>query len=189
RQYLYRRSPDGEFQLNPAINFLNKSYSQSFSNTFNSTVEFKKDFGGNRVNILVGYEFINNRSDKFKAYRDNYILQDYSQLNAGSPANQQNSGSASEWALQSFFGRFNYNYKYRYLVEANLRYDGSSRFSQNNKWGLFPSFSAGWIVTEEPFMETIDFMSLFKIRGSWGQLGNQEIGNYAFASVVNLNRP
>src|SRR5690606_24259779 len=93
-----------------------------------------------------------------------------------------------EWALRSFFGRINYNFQGKYLLEANLRIDGSSRFYEGYKWGTFPSFSVGWRLSEETFLKDSEWLSELKLRASWGQLGNQLIGNYPFASVINLGQ-
>lgn len=82
----------------------------------------------------------------------------------------------------SFFARASYDYKSKYLISASVRCDGSSRFGQNNKWGLFPSVSAGWKINEESFLKDISWINLLKIRASWGQAGNDRIGNYAFAA-------
>ncbi|HEY0769001.1 MAG TPA: SusC/RagA family TonB-linked outer membrane protein, partial [Sphingobacteriaceae bacterium] len=96
-----------------------------------------------------------------------------------------NSGTASEWALQSFFGRINYDFKQKYLLEVNGRYDGSSRFFTGNKYGFFPSVSAGWRISEESFMAPFkNVISNLKLRGSWGRLGNQDIGTYPFTTTV-----
>ena len=86
----------------------------------------------------------------------------------------------------SVFGRFNYNYKERYLFEANMRYDGTSRISSENRWGIFPSFSIGWRLTEEDFVKNLNWSWLnnFKVRASWGQLGNQNIGLYPYQAMI-----
>lgn len=97
-------------------------------------------------------------------------------------------GNAHEVALQSFFGRVNYNYADKYLFEMNLRYDGSSRMPKNNRYGLFPSFSGGWAISNEDFFNKSSIVSFLKLRGSWGQLGNQEIGDYAYVQNVNLDQ-
>lgn len=94
-------------------------------------------------------------------------------------------GSATDWALKSFFGRFNYNYKQRYLLEANLRRDASSRFSSNSRVGTFPSFSLGWRASEEEFIKNLSIFQNLKIRGSWGKLGNNASGNYDYQSLYN----
>ncbi|SHF84281.1 TonB-linked outer membrane protein, SusC/RagA family [Fodinibius roseus] len=174
--------------IHPSKNELSQNFSRNFENNINLTVDYDQSLENHNISLLGGYEFIHFRTDYFDAYRDNFPLQDFEQLNAGSQSNMQNSGSAAEWALQSLFGRVNYDYQNKYLLEANVRYDGSSRFTEDNRWGIFPSFSAGWVISEESFMETAEFISSLKIRGSWGQLGNQQIGNYPFASVVNLGQ-
>lgn len=93
--------------------------------------------------------------------------------------------STSEWGLMSFFGRVNYAYAGKYLLEANLRYDGSSRFAPKKRWGLFPSFSAGWNIGKESFMSGADWLSALKLRASWGKTGNNNSGNYAWQSIFN----
>ncbi len=96
-------------------------------------------------------------------------------INAGDVSTQQASGYTRQLNMLSWFGRVNYDFAGRYLFEANLRADASSRFADGHRWGYFPSFSAGWRVSEEPFMESAkSWLSNFKIRGSWGMLGNQE---------------
>ena len=86
--------------------------------------------------------------------------------------------------FRSLFGRFNYDFKERYLFEANMRYDGTSRISDENRWGVFPSFSVAWRATEEEFIKNLNlnWLNNFKLRGSWGQLGNQNIGLYPLSS-------
>lgn len=115
-------------------------------------------------------------------------------LSTGNPETSTNSGGASEWALRSFFGRINYDFDNKYLFEFNIRRDGSSRFGANNRWGTFPSFSAGWVISEEDFFNNEGFIDFLKIRGSWGQLGNQNLGtvngrpnDYPFAASISFN--
>ncbi len=101
-------------------------------------------------------------------------------------ADKTATGSSSSWALMSAFGRVNYNFKERYLVEANIRYDGTSRIASENRWGVFPSFSAGWRLTEEQFMKDLNlsWLNNVKFRGSWGLLGNQDIGTYPYQALI-----
>ena len=107
-------------------------------------------------------------------------------IDAGSNANWSNEGKLEEWAIQSVFARLNYNFKERYLFEANMRYDGTSRISSENRWGIFPSFSAGWRITEEDFIKdlNLNWLNNAKIRASWGQLGNQNIGLYPYQAMI-----
>jgi TonB-linked SusC/RagA family outer membrane protein len=154
----------------------------------NAQATFDRTFGVHGVKAMVGYQQEDYRQDWHEGYREVYAFPDYPVLNAGGEENQKATGSATEYALQSVFGRLNYDYMEKYLFEANLRYDGSSRFAKGHKWGAFPSFSVGWRLSEESFWEPVrDVVNNLKIRASWGQLGNQNIGNYPFASNVTLS--
>ncbi len=100
---------------------------------------------------------------------------------------QSVSGSGNEYALQSVFARVAYDYKEKYLVELNSRYDGTSRVSPDNRWGFFPSFSLGWRMSEEEFFKnSVSFVDDLKWRASFGTLGNQEIGNYPYQNILSL---
>lgn len=150
---------------------------------------FSKAFGGHNITALAGFQQITNDYESMYARRENSEFH-YDQLSAFPSVNQEGNGAANQWALQSWFGRVNYNFAGKYLLEANLRYDGSSRFYTGYKWGVFPSFSAGWRFSEEAFMKKVQWLSNAKIRGSWGQLGNQDgVGDYAFSSDINLKVP
>ena len=148
---------------------------------------YEKTFGKNYLKVLGGFNQETSRSESFSAGRTTFISNNVLTLNAGDPSTATNNESATQWALQSYFGRLNYVFDDKYLFEANLRYDGSSRF-QNEKWGLFPSVSAGWVLSQEQFMEGVSFINFLKIRGSWGQLGNQNIGNFRFARTLSLSQ-
>ncbi len=175
---------------NPSnTNFLTQSSSLSRDSNFRTLVTYTKNWGKNYFDVLGGWEVIESFSESFSARRENFLLQDYEVLNAGSEINQQTTGAGgSEFGLVSYFGRLNYNFDDRYLLEGNLRYDGSSRFAQGNKFGLFPSFSVGWRLTEEEFMSDQRVFDNLKLRASWGILGNQSIGNYPFSSTVDLGQ-
>ena len=122
------------------------------------------------------------------AYRQVFNFPQYDQIDAGNIENMNNGGGEYQWAINSFFGRLNYNYKERYLVEANIRTDGSSRFAEGNRYGVFPSFSAAWRISEEPFMESIrDRVDNLKLRASWGKLGNQNIGSSYYPTTQQLS--
>ncbi|CAG5005644.1 TonB-dependent receptor P26 [Dyadobacter sp. CECT 9275] len=172
----------------PARNSLTESFSREWYNNIRATVAIdKKIAGDHQLNVLAGFQQENQRNNWISAYREVFILPDYQQINSGNRENERTGGSAEHWALQSFFGRVNYNYKEKYLFEANARYDGSSRFAAGNKYAIFPSFSAGWRIIQEPFMTSLsDVVTDLKLRASWGKLGNQNIGLYPFAAFVGI---
>lgn len=140
------------------------------------------------ISGVIGYEQIKNEFEEFRAWRDQFYNNELRQLNLGNSSNDGNMGFGNEWALRSLFGRFNYELMDRYLFEFNARYDGSSRFAEGHRYGFFPSFSLGWRVTEEEFFD-VDWVDELKLRGSWGQLGNQTVGLYSYYSSINLNIP
>lgn len=183
---LYRPDSDEPALYQPSLSVLNESFNRNFTNNFNIVSRYGLSKGKHDVTLLAGYEQIDYRTNSFGAYRENFSFLDYPVLDAGSVINMRNNGTGSEWALQSVFGRINYDYNDKYLVEANLRYDGSSRFAESGRFGYFPSFSVGWNLHRELFLVDIDAINLLKIRGSWGMLGNQNIGTYPYLSVVDL---
>ena len=159
-------------------------------------INFNKSFmARHNVSAVAGFQQITNFWENMTAHREQSKFT-YDQLSSFPVTNQTGSGNANEWALQSWFGRVNYNYNGKYLLEANIRYDGSSRFSEGHKWGLFPSVSVGWRFNQEKFLENVSWLSNGKLRASWGQLGNQMITNsdgsanyYPFSMDINLSQP
>ena len=147
--------------------------------TYNTTID------KHTISALAGYEQEYYRYDWTQGYRKNFLNNDLWELNAGSPDGQTATGSAEEYALRSFFGRITYDYDNRYLFEANIRRDGTSRIYKDSRWGVFPSFSGAWRIINEKFMEpTRDILSDLKLRAGWGVLGNQSISYYSYQSVL-----
>ena len=143
-------------------------------------LDYAKTFGKHDVKGLLGYSQIYNQYRLLYASRKDLPLNNnLGEINAGDITTQETAGNLVEYALRSTFARVNYAYDNRYLFEANIRYDGTSRFPKNNRFGAFPSFSAAWRLSEESFFQA-PWVDNLKIRGSWGLLGNQEIGDYAF---------
>ena len=171
---------------NVEFNSLNESTSAAYNGYYHATLSAGHSFGDHTLKALVGVSYENYDYYTLGAYRQEFAYPDYEVIDAGGNNEfKDNSGSRTQMALSSFFGRLNYNYKERYLFEANLRYDGSSRFVKRNRWGLFPSFSAAWRLTEEPFMAAArKTLSEFKFRASYGTLGNQNINSYYPASQL-----
>jgi len=173
--------------VSPQKSSLTASHTKHLLNNLRYTLNLEKTFGANYVKILAGFQQEDYRRDDLEGYREVFTFDEYPYLNAGGEENQKSYGWAEEWALRSFFGRVNYSFKDRYLFEANYRYDGSSRFAKGNRWGGFPSFSVGWRISEEDFFDNLKgTVSNLKLRASWGQLGNQNIGTYPSTSSVSL---
>jgi TonB-linked SusC/RagA family outer membrane protein len=157
--------------------------------TLQSLLNYVKKIDRHSFNVLAGFSQEEYRDDWTTASRDNFPNNLLYQLNAGASTNMQSTGSGSEWALRSYFGRLNYSFNEKYLFEANARYDGTSRFPEKGRWGLFPSFSVGWRISEENFIkDNIDWISSLKLRASWGKLGNQNIGNYPYQNLLTLGQ-
>lgn len=149
------------------------------------TATYERTFGDHYTSVLAGFNQETYDYDEFTASRSNFVSNSIPILDLGLSNRNNSESNTTAWALQSYFGRVNYNFKNRYLFEANVRADGSSRF-KNDKWGVFPSFSAGWIISDESFFQGTGFFDLLKIRASWGQLGNQNIGDFRYAKRLDL---
>lgn len=147
---------------------LNSQFLANYSKTFAT----KHNFGA-----TAGFESVYYFNENLNASRDGFSLIDFPYLDQGSQLLRDNSGSAREESLHSLFGRMTYDYNSRYYLQANLRYDKSSRFGKQFRSATFPSFSAGWAVSEEGFMKDIKWINYLKLRGSYGEVGNQRITN------------
>lgn len=166
---------------------LDESRGESFTLTWNNTLSYAKQFERHNINAVAGTEFISNYESSIGASRQcyDYTNDTFRYLDfGGTESDIWNSGSGSEWALMSVFASATYVYDNRYMITGNFRADASSRFASNHAWGFFPSVSAGWKMSEEKFLKNISWLSDLKLRGSWGQLGNQEIDNYTFMTLL-----
>ncbi|WP_203558443.1 TonB-dependent receptor [Bacteroides sp. 519] len=150
--------------------------------TLNMLLNYEKQLGKHNIQALAGFSQIKNKWSHNQSIRQDFYNNDVPSMNMGSESTWKAYGYNNEYALQSYFGRLNYNYADRYLFEANLRYDGTSRFTGDNQFGVFPSFSAGWRISNETFWndKLRNIISDLKLRGSWGKTGNQTAGLYAF---------
>jgi TonB-linked SusC/RagA family outer membrane protein len=165
---------------------LNEDRGQETTITWNNTLNYAKTIQQHDISLLTGTEYITNYSSSIGASRQrfDFVSPPFQFLNYGGLADQNNGGSASEWGLFSLFGSATYVYDTKYMVTANLRADASSRFAKNHQWGYFPSVSAGWKLSNESFLRNVAWLSDLKLRGSVGRLGNQEIDNYAFLTLL-----
>lgn len=144
--------------------------------TLDALLNYDKTFGqDHHFKALAGYKIEKYDYRVLSGFRKDFPNSEITDLNGGDSSTQTNSGYSRELALLSYFGRLNYDYKGKYLLEANFRADASSRFAKGYRWGYFPSFSAGWRISEEGFMQnTKGWLQSLKLRGSWGLLGNQD---------------
>ncbi len=148
-------------------------------------VDYDKTIGKHYFHVLGGYSQEVFNDYYLGGYRNDFPTTQLPELDVASPANDNNWGGSSTWKLRSYFGRVNYSFEDKYLLEGNVRYDGSSRFSKGNRFGLFPSFSAAWVVSQENFFD-VPWVASLKVRGSFGILGNQQIGTYPYQKVLAL---
>lgn len=159
---------------------LTETRNDNYDVTTQLFANYAVDLGQHSITAMVGYEDYYAFWENLSASRDQYKMTGYPYLNVGPADFRDNSGDAYEYAYRSFFGRFTYSFASRYLLQANIRRDGSSRFASDNRWATFPSFSAGWVISEESFMKkaNLKWLSYLKLRASWGTLGNERIGSY-----------
>jgi len=176
---------DGDFH-GQGFADLNQDRSDFFSPLSTTTLNFDRDFGDHSLNVLLGYEWQYFRIRNTQGEGQNFVASNLLTLNSFS--NDNVNGFTNEDEIQSQFARLNYSYANRYLFQAVVRRDGYSRFGPANKFGVFPSISAGWNIHEEAFMAGQNLLSTLKVRGSWGRTGNNAAPQrYEFQPTVNLN--
>ena len=206
----YKILPDLEYRLNAGMNFgnrkfknyvpqfqmnnrgsntrsLNTSLGESYEYLLENTLTYNKVIRKNyRVNLLAGFTEQNFYSNRIQGTRRDFPSNDIQVLSAGTGVFTID-GNESEWAIRSYLGRANITMFNKYLITATIRRDGSSRFGSSNRYGNFPSLAVGWNIDQENFLKDSKLISGMKLRASWGQLGNQDIGNYSNQTVVSTN--
>ncbi len=180
--------PDGSSYV---MTFPLTSYETTFGSDiyqmFNIVSSYHKTFNEHYFSLLGGYENELNKYNSLWGKKNDILVATVPSIST-STGTFYIDDSKSHWATEGFFGRFNYNYKEKYLVEVNARYDGSSRFQKESRWGFFPSVSAGYNISKEEFWSSIEpYINSLKIRGSWGSLGNQNVPNYLYLSTLGIN--
>ena len=177
----YIQMPAGQTTQSPE---LRQTSNRSESKTYNIKLNYKRTFGDHSVDAFAAYEQFESKYAGFWAYRKDYLTDQLPVLSAGNDVGKDNSGYKRDAARQNYFGRVNYGFKDKYLVSASLRYDGSQNFPEDNRFGLFPGVSAGWVLSKESFMqENAEFVSLLKLKGSWGQMGNDAVPPFQYLAT------
>ncbi|WP_231490910.1 TonB-dependent receptor [Pedobacter sp. Leaf170] len=182
----------------PDILGVTDQYSKVLNPTVYSTITYEKTLGtSHNLKALAGFEQLSYKNQNLRGRRINSVAPILEDLTGYSASGESlyfthprlpSLAAPSEWGMRSLFGRINYDFKGKYLLEANIRYDGTSKVSPDYRWGVFPSFSAGWLVSEESFLkDKLSWLSSFKIRASYGTLGNQDIGTYLYQDNIIIN--
>ena len=168
---------------------LTESFRDHQSINLNGLINYSKTFSEDHdINFLVGVEKITGTGDYFNAYRRNYVSTAIDQLFAGGQADLSNGGSSSSEARLSYLGRVNYSFKNKYLAEFVWRYQGSYIFDKSSRYGFFPGVSLGYVLSEEKYWkEHVNFISFAKLRGSWGETGNDLINPYQYLTTYSLD--
>ena len=175
--------------LKNETNMVTNNHSSNKKIVWSNTLSYEYEVDNHRFDIMAGSEFYKQKDESFWASAQDFAVEDedYMYLDAAT-GKKDNGGSAAEYALMSYFGKMNYVYNDKYLASATLRYDGSSRFGNNNQYGLFPAFSVGWRINQEDFIkDNLKSVSNLKLRFGWGKTGNQEIDNNATYSLYQTN--
>ena len=168
---------------------LSESFDQGSSLTLEAHLNYQRTFGKHEVSGLFLYTQNEGNYNFLNGFRNNFLSNAIDQLFAGNDATQQTTGGANVSGRKGYVGRVNYVFANKYLFEGNFRYDGSFNFAPGKKWGFFPSFSAGWKISEEAFFKnTIKAFDYLKIRGSYGKLGNDRIAPYRYLSSYQFGR-
>jgi TonB-linked SusC/RagA family outer membrane protein len=169
-----------------AINSLTEVRNTLREYTINNLLTYEKSLGDHNLKALVGYSQIGNTQTFLSAYRERFYNNDIGSIGQGAnDGTKSNDGKDAEYGLRSYFGRVNYDYQEKYLVEVNGRYDGSSKFTGPKQYSFFPSFSAGWRISKESFWSGLEkAVNDLKIRGSWGITGNQSVDLYSYYSAL-----
>lgn len=183
RRDLNRKYKSGKLENN--INSVRMNQGHWLKWNWNATASYKLEIKEHKADVLAGVELFKENNTDFSAYREGFEVETpefmWPDMGTGKSVS---TGTATGYALLSYFGKVNYSYNDRYLVSGTIRYDGSSRFGKNNRFGTFPAFSLGWRLSEEAFIkENTSLFSDLKLRFGWGQTGNQEISNTAVYNI------
>lgn len=190
KKYVLYEHSDGQYlPQTQGQNVLNENMAQTLGITMNARINYKHTFAErHNVNIFVAYEQYKSRYDYLQGRRQDFVATSVDELFAGDSNTATNNGTASETARMNYFGRVDYDYMGKYLFQFNWRYDGSENFPKGNRFGFFPGVSVGWRVSEEKFWkENIKAIDYFKIRASWGQMGNDKVSAFQYMTTYTFD--
>lgn len=178
---VYGTKPDGsKYALAYPTNRFISNFASTDYQLINVVTSYNKEIDNHYFSVLAGFEQELNRFNQLEGQRNDLITFSVPSLSTAT-GDSQLDDIKSHWATRSIFGRFNYNYNEKYLIEMNARYDGTSRFEKGSRWGFFPSVSAGYNISKEGFWSAVEpYINTLKFRVSWGTLGNQNVANYLY---------
>jgi TonB-linked SusC/RagA family outer membrane protein len=166
-------------------NAASNSYSRSNYGNFSGILDFNRVFGLHTISAMAGVSQEQSTYDGFWGSRYNFTNNELFELDLGDSGSQYCGGNGSDWAIRSYFGRLGYIFNNRYIIDASFRYDGSSRFHPDHRWGFFPGVSAAWYISEEKFIKDLNIFDNLKLRASYGKVGNQSgIGLYDYFETI-----
>lgn len=170
-------------------NSAERNYAKTLTKNFTLYGEYKKNFGLHDIGVMAGGAHESADYDKFWAKRINFDQQESMPVSLGSPKDQDASSEGNAWTINSFFSRVNYAFSNKYLLEGTLRADGCSRFDPDSRWGYFPGATLAWRIGEESFIKRLNIFDELKLRGSYGEMGNQSgISPYDYIELINISR-
>ncbi|PID62551.1 MAG: hypothetical protein CR986_01340 [Ignavibacteriae bacterium] len=179
--YYYPQYYSNDIDNTPSAE-MSETRSREYHNILESFANYNLEFDGHNFDFMAGAAQESKKWRSTYGYSKNFPNNDLRVLGAGETSDDAG-GAELEWRLRSFFGRINYSYLDRYLFTANIRRDGSSRFDKDDRWGNFPSFSAAWRISNEPFFD-LSFITDLKLRGGYGELGLQEFNDYQYIAKI-----
>ncbi len=153
-----------------------RGFARQYSFTGNQVLSYNKEFGNNNIRALVGHENYKFKINSMSATQIGFLFPGLYELTNGSEVEGPPTSSENNHTIESYFANVNYDYKSRYLLSASFRTDGSSRFAKDVRWGQFYSFGAGWRISQENFMKDVNWLNDLKLRASYGEQGNEDIG-------------
>lgn len=181
----YNYTPVMDYEYYTQASSGSRGSSNSSEVNFTTYLTYSKNFNKHKISIMAGHEAKESKNESLSGSREGYLFNSVHELSAGDALTAKNSSSRGSSAIESYYGRFNYNWNDRYLFTATVRRDGSSNFGENNRWGTFPSAAIAWRVNNENFMKNIKAINNLKLRVSWGIVGNQSVWRgYAYGVTM-----